>query len=224
MRSLPGVRIVPESSPAIDQRFVAARTRARGRTSGSRHADVGGASIAKRRQCSRRNRSAAPAFDRLARRSGLDGEALRERQRWSRREGAGNQHQRAARRLTSSRTDAEVHAGALIPKSPGVMADDACLDGAVMAWRAVHGCPRRSGASMAAVAKHLICLRRGLGRSSKSPASRLQVVPAGPANLGPAMDRRPRPDSLADADATIVPPSKDGVAGKVVPSGPTHHA
>ena len=39
-----------------------------------------------------------------------------------------------------------------------------------------------------------------------------------------AMDRRPRPDSLADADATIVPPSKDGVAGKVVPSGPTHHA
>lgn len=117
---------------------------------------------------------------------------------------------KSCRRLTSSRTDAEDHAGALIfPKHPGYMADDACLDGAVMASRAVHGGRRRSGASMAAVAKHLICLRRRLGRSSRSPASGLQVVPAGPANLGPAMDHRPRPDSLADADATIVPPSKE---------------
>ena len=45
---------------------------------------------------------------------GLDGEALRERQRWSRHEGGGNQDQGAARRLTSSRIDAEDHAGALI--------------------------------------------------------------------------------------------------------------
>ncbi len=44
---------------------------------------------------------------------GLDGEALRDRQRWSRDKGGGNQ-QGAARRLTSGRTDAEGHAGALI--------------------------------------------------------------------------------------------------------------
>lgn len=131
---------------------------------------------------------------------------------------------KSCRRLTSSRTGTEDTPALSFPRLPGYMADDACLDGAVMAARAVHDGRRRSGASMTAVAKHLICLRRRLGRSSRSPASGLQVVPAGPANLGPAMHRRPRPDSLADADATIVPPSEDGVAGKVVPSGPTHHA
>lgn len=54
------------------------------------------------------DRRAAPPL------GGLDGEALRQRQRWSRHEGGGSQHQSAARRLTSRRTDAEDHAGALI--------------------------------------------------------------------------------------------------------------
>ena len=69
--------------------------------------------------------------------------------------------------------------------------DDACLDGAVMAWRAVHGGRRRSGATMAAVAKHLVSLRPHLVGARGAPASGLRVVPAERANLGPAMDRRP---------------------------------
>ena len=66
--------------------------------------------------------------------------------------------------------------------------DDDCLDGAVMAWRAVHGGRRRSGETMAALAKHLLCLRRRLGGARAAPASGLPV-PAEGANLGPAMDR-----------------------------------
>src|SRR5688572_13222384 len=56
--------------------------------------------------------------------------------------------------------------------------DDACLDGAVMAWQAVHGGRRRSGATMDAVAKHLISLHRRLVGARVAHASGLQVVPA----------------------------------------------
>ena len=69
--------------------------------------------------------------------------------------------------------------------------DDACLDGAVMAWRAVDGGRRRSDARMAAVAKRLTSLRRRLIAGRGAPASSVQVIPAKRTNLGPAMDRRP---------------------------------
>ena len=68
--------------------------------------------------------------------------------------------------------------------------DDARVDGAVMAWRAIHGSRRLSGATMAAVAKYLISLRPRLGGARAAPASDLQVL-AKRTNLGLATDRRP---------------------------------
>jgi hypothetical protein len=69
--------------------------------------------------------------------------------------------------------------------------EDACLDGAVLAWRAVHGgCPR-SAAIIAAGVKRFVTLRRRLVEARATPASRLQVAPVAPANRGPATDRRP---------------------------------
>ena len=64
--------------------------------------------------------------------------------------------------------------------------EDACLDGAVMAWRAVQGRRPRS----AALAKQFAYLRRHFVGASEPP-SRMRVAPAEPANLGPAVNRRP---------------------------------
>lgn len=97
--------------------------------------------------------------------------------------------------------------------------DDACLDGAVMAWRAVDGGHRRSDARMAAVARRLISFRRRLITGRGVPSSGLHGDPAKRANLGPAMIAAPRPDSLTDADAPIVSPSEGGVAGRHIRPG-----
>lgn len=80
--------------------------------------------------------------------------------------------------------------------------DDACLDGAVMAWRAVHGGGRRSSASMAAVAKRLNSLRRRLIAGRGAPASSVQVGPH-------AAPRRHRHVTLVDVGGDFA--STDGV-------------
>lgn len=76
--------------------------------------------------------------------------------------------------------------------------DDACRDGAVMAWRAVHGGRRRSGATMAAVAKRLIYLRRRL-ITGRGPRLRACTGSRGRGQISvPRLIAAPRPDSLTD--------------------------
>jgi hypothetical protein len=68
--------------------------------------------------------------------------------------------------------------------------EEACLDGAVMAWRAVKGPGRPFGGTMAAVSKHLVSLGRWAGdRISPGPVP--HVAPVSQAEVAPALHRRP---------------------------------
>jgi hypothetical protein len=68
--------------------------------------------------------------------------------------------------------------------------DEACLDGAVMAWRAVTGPGRRFGGTMAAVWKHFDALG-SWAEDRLAPGPAAQMAPEIQVEAAPALDRRP---------------------------------
>lgn len=68
--------------------------------------------------------------------------------------------------------------------------DDVCLDGAVIAWRAVKGSSRRSVRSMAAVLNDIPFLRRRFA-GTRVRASAAPVALPKPGNSPRAQDHRP---------------------------------